>query len=486
MTLVKATPSGKPVPNRLPVSSQDVLSSLSARRTVELEVMYGNGDLIRGLDILGIGGPFTIKSPWELEDQAGRHLINAGGYAALPFGEMYPPLVEFLKAYLEHNTTMGLPQQSASDWRAALEANLVALLSAEAPNHADSQVFFSNSGAEAVEAALKFVKAARPEATYIVNFTKGYHGKTAGALSLTPNEEYQGPFRPLLPNVHTLPYGDTQTLQDAVRDLNPDKITAIVLEPIQGEGGVITPPSDFLPTVNRIREKYGILVIADEVQTGLGRSGHMFASLAGGLEPDIITLAKPLGGGLVPVGATIARKWIVKRMLGGLESKRHSNTFGGGSLAMAVGLRSLELILEEGLVERARDLGAKGLARLQAIQEKHPQFLQTVRGAGMLFAMQLQPVVSPKFLPSQAELVRQLGSALALRTLHVSGVHACYTLNGSRIVRLTPALNMPDDIFDEMFDRVDRAASRHPKAWQMLPRTPVKTLVNLARLALRP
>ena len=463
------------------ITTDEVLAGLPG--ATDLEARYGNGDLIRALDILGLAGPFKVLSPWELEDERGRHLVNAGGYAALPFGEMYPPLVDFIRRYLVKNSAMSLPQQSASAWRAALEANLVSLLAREAHGHADSQVFFSNSGAEAVEAALKFAKAARPGATYLINFTGSYHGKTAGALSLTPNEEYQALFRPLLPNVVTLPYGDAGRLVDTVRDLGADNVTAVVLEPVQGEGGVIHPPLDFLPAVNRLRER-GVLVIADEIQTGLGRSGRMFASLAGGLEPDIITLAKPLGGGLVPVGATIARRWIVKKMLGGVESKRHSNTFGGGSLAMAVGLKSLEIIVQEGLVERSKKLGEEGLARLEQIRAAHPDFLAEVRGAGLLFALQLQPLVPPGLLGTKAELAQQLGSGLALRALHEAGVHACYTLNSSRTLRLTPALNMPERVFDEMLTRVEGAASAHRKAWKLMTNTPPSILLRLAKLAL--
>ena len=229
-------------PSLLPIATADVLGDLSPQRVVELETTHGNGDLIKVLDILGIGGPFHVTNPWELRDERGRHLINAGGYAALPFGEMYPPLVDFMHLYLEKNRSMSLPQQSASAWRAALETNLVALLAKDAPSHADSQVFLSNSGAEAVEAAVKFAKAARPKAKYLINFSGAYHGKTAGALSLTPNEEYQRPFRPLVPGVETLPYGNAGILERTLLNLGPDNVVAIVLEPVQGEAGVITPP----------------------------------------------------------------------------------------------------------------------------------------------------------------------------------------------------------------------------------------------------
>ena len=281
----------------------------------------------------------------------------------------------------------------------------------------------------------------------------------------------------------TLPYGDAEALKQALGRENRT-VGAVFVEPVQGEGGVITPPTEFLPAITELAQKYGFLVVADEIQSGLGRCGYDFASVALGLEPDILTLAKPLGGGLVPIGATIARKRVMQRMLGGLGSKRHSSTFGGGSLAMAVGLKSLELIEDEGLAERAQRLGKRGLARLETLAGTYPDFFGAVRGSGMLFALQLRAVLPPlALLGLDAELISQLGSALALRTLHQSGIHACYTLNASRTVRLTPALNMPEPIFDELFRRLERAAQK-PQQTQLF-RTPPKVLLKLAHLALR-
>lgn len=468
---------------QLPIRSQDVLEGLSAKRSLELEQLYGNGDLIRALNILGISGPFKVQSPWELEDELGRHLINAGGYAALPFGESHPELITFITTFLAQNQSMSLPQQSVTAWRAALETNLVSLLAQHAPSHNDSQVFFSNSGAEAVEAALKLAKAARPKASIIINFSHAYHGKTLGALSLTPNEEYQDPFRPLLSDIQTLAYGDANAFEQTVKDIGADKIVAVIFEPIQGEAGVIIPPPEFLPAIYQVCQKYGILMIADEIQSGLGRTGHWFASIAMGLEPDIITLAKPLGGGMVATGATIARKWIVKKVLGGIYGKRHSNTFGGNSLTMAVGLKSLELLLDHKLVERSKQLGIQGLGRLKQIQETYPGYIKEVRGAGMLFAIQLRHVIKPALIPGQAELIRQLGTGMALRILHLNGLHVCYTQNSSRTFRLTPALNMPEELFLEMFHRLEQTAKTNSKAWHMLGKTSPIRLLRLAKLA---
>jgi acetylornithine/succinyldiaminopimelate/putrescine aminotransferase len=341
-------------PTPLPISSAELLSGLAPGRTRELELRHGNGDLYAILDLLGVAGPFRTLSPWELEDEKGRHLLHAGGYAALPFGERYGPLVDYATRFLAEGGggTLG---HHLSEARAALETNLIALLAAHAPSHHDSRVIFSNSGAEAIEVALKLVRAGRPKARRLLTFERGFHGKTFGALSVTPNEEFQGMFRPLLPDVEVLPYGDPDALERSVRSLGPDTIAGVIVEPVQGEGGVISPDPAFLPTLQRLKEQHGFLVVADEIQSGLGRSGHWFASVAGGLDPDVITLAKPLGGGLVAIGATAVRHPIAQAMLPGLKAKRHSSTFAGNALAMAVGLRSLELLVEGDLAGRARE-----------------------------------------------------------------------------------------------------------------------------------
>lgn len=485
MTLARRHDEVDPV---LPYAASALLDGLPGRTAVTLEERYGNGDLTAVLDALGVAGPFRVESPWELRDERGRHLIHAAGYAALPFGEAYPPLLDFVKVFLERNREAGLPQQSASIWRAALEANLVALVSRFAPSFEDGRVLFSNSGAEAVEAAIKLARAARPKATAFVNFRSAYHGKTHGALALTPNSEYQAPFLPLSPRTHTVAYGDLEAVETLLARRGRE-IVAVVVEPVQGEGGVITPPPGFLAGLGDAARRHDVLVVVDEIQTGLGRTGEWFASLAAGLEPDILTLAKPLGGGLVPVGATIARGEIVRALLPGFASKRHSSTFAGGSLAMAVALRSLDLIREEGLVRKAREDGSYALERLQAIQQRFPKFIQEVRGAGMLFGIQVQPVIgrlplgTRRLLKYDDDTLAQLASALALRAFHLGGVHACVSLNNARTLRLTPALTLPRPLLDELLDRVERVASRHRRAWTMLPRLPLPRLARLMRLS---
>lgn len=467
----------------LPVRAQDVLSGSTLTETVPLEMRHGNTELITLLDLLGIGGPFTVESPWELRDEEGRHLIHAGGYAAVPFGEKYPPLMQFLQDYLERGSQLGLPQQSASEWRAALETNLVALLAAVAPSHTDSGVFFGSSGAEAIEVAMKMARANRPNKPAFINFTSAYHGKTFGALSVTPNPEYQDLFKPFGPEVFTVPYGDANALEDELKR-NSHKVAAIIVEPVQGEAGVVIPPPDFLRQLGELAKQYDVLVIADEIQSGLGRVGELFASVAAGLEPDIITLAKPLSGGIVPLSATIGRRELYKTFLPGISSKRHSTTFGGNSLAMAAGVKSLELIVTEGLVERAKRNGEYGKERLLKLKEAYPKLIADVRAQGMLFALVLQPPVGMKIPGVSAEDVQMLGSALGLRAMQQAGVHGCYSINSNRIIRLTPPLNMPENLFTEMFDRIDTMAKENSSSFALLRKFPLPRLLRLAKLAL--
>lgn len=465
------------------ISTDDVLSDrISPERTVQLETEFGNADLIHAMKALDMAGPFKAVTPWELDDERGVRRINATSYAALPFGERHPDLTDFIREYLDRDRSMGLPQQSASPWRAALQHNLITLLADCAPSHADSEILFTNSGAEAVEAAIKFVRGGRPSARYLINFAAAYHGLTWMALSLTPNHDYQDIFKPLLPDVVTLPFGRIEAVREAIDGLGSENVAAVVVEPIQGEAGVILPPAGFLSSLGALCRKHGILVVADEIQVGLGRTGHWFESIAQGLEPDIITLAKPLGGGLLPIGATIARRGLWKRTLGGLSCGRNSSTFGGNSLAAAVALRSLEMLMKADLPARAAKLGERGLARLRAVQASYPDLLEEVRGAGMLFALQFRPIVPPDQFRSHADLVRQTTGVLGLHILHEAGVVANLALSGKGTVRLTPPLNMPESLFEEMFDRLERAASISPAAWQMLVHTKLHTLVGLAGL----
>lgn len=467
------------------VTAERVLGGgLAGARTVELELESGNTDLVRAMRLLGMAGPFTPVTPWELADEQGVRRINASGYSALPFGDGPPELLEFVQRYLVANRDVALPLQSASRWRAALAHNLVGLLRELAPSHARSQVHFSTSGSEAVENAVKFVRAARRDARYLIAFDHAYHGHTLMALSLTPHHLYQDPFKPMVGDVVTVPFGDLPTLEKVVGSLGPENVAGVVLEPIQGEGGVNIPPEGYLEAVGALCRRHGILVVADEIQTGLGRTGHYFESVAQGLDPDVICLGKHLSGGIAPIGVTIARRELCRRAVGGLGCDRLAGTYSGNSLSMAIGLKSLDLLIEQDLPGRALAMGRRGLARLREIQAAHPRLVEAVRGAGMLFALQLRPLVAPQLLGSRADEVGELTSVLALGVLYQAGVHANMALNARRVVRLSPALTIPEERFEELWRRVEHAADANHPGWRMVPHAHLRALLGFAELSL--
>ncbi len=466
------------------ISSEEIFEGLAPATVLELERLHGNTDLVRVFEYAGFAGPFTAVTPWELAAPDGNTVINASGYAANPFGDRYPPLKKFLSRLIEEDCQQSLPQQSTSAWRSALEANLVQTIASVDESHADSRVFFSNSGSEAIEAAIKFAKASRQDATTFINFEKSFHGKTTGSLSLTANEDSQRPFRPLAYKTLTLPFGDLPAFEQAIKTYGGKNFIAVVVEPVQGEGGIIVPPEGFLSGIDEIAKKHGILVIADEIQSGFGRSGYWVPSVEWGeMSPDIFTFAKPLGGGIVPIGATVARKNVFAKMLGGLRCKTHSNTFGGNSLAMAVGLKSLEIIRDENLVERSRKLGAVGLSRLQALAMRHPDLIEDVRGIGMWQAIVFKPVVPAAVALGMKDVIGEFTTMLGMMMLHRAGVHANIAINAHRTVRLTPPLTIPEALHNEMFDRIDTAAEQMKSARRMLLKTPPKSLFDLTRVS---
>lgn len=309
---------------------------------------------------------------WDTEGK--RYLDFLGLYGTLSLGHRHPRVVEAVKRQLDR-----MPMSVrvlVSEPTARLAARL-----AELTPGSLSASFFGNSGAEAVEAALKFARffTGKPG---LITTENGYHGKTLGALSVTPKEAYQRLARPLVPGVKVIPFGDAQALERAI----DEKTAAFIVEPIQGEGGIRIPPEGYLKEVRRITQERGVLLILDEVQTGLGRTGKLWAAEWEGIAPDLLTSAKALGGGVMPISATVARPEIFEILR--KEPLIHSSTFGGNPLAAAAALAALEVILEEGLPQRAHELGTRFLSELQKLAEAHPSLLQEVRGRGLMIGLE--------------------------------------------------------------------------------------------------
>jgi acetylornithine/succinyldiaminopimelate/putrescine aminotransferase len=243
------------------------------------------------------------------------------------------------------------------------------------------------------------------------------------------------------------------------------------------------PPAGYLAAVGEFCRRHEILVVADEVQTGLGRTGHWFESLAQGLEPDIITLGKHLSGGMAPIGVTIARRELCQRAIGGLGCDRIAGTYSGNSLSTAIALKSLELLVQHDLPARAQALGRRGGERLHEIAAAAPQFVEEVRAAGMLFALQLRPILGANGHRRGQDALDELTTSLGMSALHEGGVEANMALNATRVVRLSPALTIPDDLFDEMWNRVEQTALRNNPSWRLLMHTHARTLLGVADLA---
>ncbi len=247
------------------------------------------------------------------------------------------------------------------------------------------KAFFCNSGAEANEAAIKLArKYARErwssDRYEIITTYNSFHGRTLGALSATGQEKYQHGFGPLVPGFKYVPYNDLRAMERAV----DAHTAAILVEPIQGEGGVHVPGDDYLPGIRRLCDETGALFILDEIQTGMGRTGKLFAYQHWGASPDIMTLAKGLGGGL-PIGAVLAREEVAEHFTPG----SHGSTFGGTPIVTAVAYAAVSALMEEHLPERAAKVGAYLMERLEALKGRYP-LVKEIRGKGLLIAMEVE------------------------------------------------------------------------------------------------
>ncbi|MCZ7430347.1 acetylornithine transaminase [Streptomyces sp. WMMC1477] len=318
--------------------------------------------------------PLTHGEGVRLWDADGKEYLDfTGGIAVTSLGTGHPAVV---RAVSDQIATLGhVSNLFISEPPVALAERLLEL--AGRPG----AVYFSNSGAEAVEAAVKLGR--RTGRTHMVATEGGFHGRTMGALALTGQPTKQDPFRPLPGDVTHVPYGDAEALRAAVTE----DTALFVVEPVQGENGVVVPPDGYLAAAREITRATGALLVVDEIQTGIGRTGHWFACRAQGVEPDVITLAKGLGAGM-PIGATLA----FGDAAGLLTPGQHGSTFGGNPVACAAGLAVLDTLAADGLLGHVQRVGARLREGVWALG--HP-LIDRVRGAGLLLGIVLtEPVAA--------------------------------------------------------------------------------------------
>ncbi|MDH5810913.1 MAG: aspartate aminotransferase family protein [Candidatus Methanomethylicaceae archaeon] len=304
-------------------------------------------------------------------DSQGKEYIDCScGYGVALLGHCHPRVVEAIRRQSERLITC-----HGSFYNDAREECLSKLQKIK-PDGTE-KVFLSNSGAEAVETAIKLVRKFTKKKG-IVAMVNSFHGKTMGALSLTWNAKYREPFVPLLDGVKFAPYGKI----DKLRALVDEDVGAIFVEPVQGEGGINIPPPDYLKQVRELCDEKGVLLVLDEVQSGFGRTGKMWAHQHFGVRPDILCSSKALGGGF-PIGATFARADIMDS----LKRGEHSNTFGGNPLACAACAGAIEALLEDGLVENARTMGDLLKNGFSQIESK---LVREVRGLGLMLGIDMR------------------------------------------------------------------------------------------------
>ncbi|MBI4770015.1 MAG: acetylornithine/succinylornithine family transaminase [Chloroflexi bacterium] len=311
----------------------------------------------------------------RLWDAEGREYIDCvGGQGAANLGHADPVVAQAIAR--QARTLISCPEMFYNDRRAELLEKLLSL----APPGLE-RAFLCNSGTEAVEAAIKFARAATGRAG-VVAAMRGFHGRTLGALSATWEKKYREPFEPLLPGFSHVPYNNLEALEAAVTD----ETGAVILEVVQGEGGVRPGTPEFLCGAQRLCRQRGALLVIDEVQTGFGRTGRTFAVEHYGLEPDLLPLAKSIAGGM-PMGATL-----IGPRVGALPAQSHASTFGGNPLACAAAVAALGRMEELGLPGRAAELGAYFIERLRGINSPG---VREVRGLGLMVGIELKGKVTP-------------------------------------------------------------------------------------------
>lgn len=343
-----------------------------------LHEQHLNSTLVRVQRIIGFDHVYARAQGAYLYDLDERDYLDfLSGYSVFNIGRNHPAVQRALRDVLE----MDLPNMVQMDC-SLLSGLLAEALLKKTPPHLDA-VFFCNSGAESLEGAIKFARAATGRSG-LVSLEKAFHGLSNGALSVMGDESFREGFGPLLGNCTRIKMGDLAALETllARRD-----IAALLIEPVQGKG-VYFAAGDFYQQAQRLCRAHGTLLICDEVQTGLGRTGRWWGFEHWALEPDIITVAKSLSGGYVPVAAIVTRRAIYQKTFSRLDRcVVHSSTFGRNNLAMAAGLATLQVLDDENLIDRARTQGTELMLRLDALKEKH-SLIKEVRGLGLMIAIE--------------------------------------------------------------------------------------------------
>jgi ornithine--oxo-acid transaminase len=462
------------------LDSLGVVMEAAARtdETLNLATAHLDASLIEMLRILGFDKDYVSAQGSHLYDAAGRAYLDfhtGEGFASL--GHNHPDVGEVLQSVIGAGLVDGVQLHYSP-----LAGMLAEELCLRLPPRLDA-VFFTSSGSEAVDSALKFARAAtaRPR---LISCESSFHGVSLGPLSLVGDEFFKEGFGPLLPGCGRVPFGDLAALE---RELRKQDVAAFIVEPIQGRA-VTSPPAGYLEAAQAMCRRFGTLFIVDEIQTGLGRTGKWFALEHSGLEPDFALIGKALSGGYVPVAAMVTTRRIFDKAVGTLErSYVHQSTFGRNRLSMAAGLAALRIIERDGLVDRARQMGTFLLDGLRALQERY-EIVKDVRGEGLMLAIELGPPssrvsrLSWRLLHAASE---GLYPQLVVIPLHRD--HGVITMAAGKndVIKLLPPLTLSEDEAESFLASLDvvlaQCQSETGKNWAEVRDIALATLSHRGR-----
>ncbi len=368
-----------------------------------------------------------------LRTAEGREYLDLiGGIAVTATGHSHPKVVEAIckqAGAIIHGNAFG-------NFVYPVQAELAQLIAERAPGDLQS-TFFTNSGAESMEGAIKLaVKATRRKK--LIYFSRAFHGRTYMTLSVSAKRLYKDPFEPLYPWAMEVPFNDI----DTTRAMMSDDVAAIIVEPIQGEGGIRPCQDDFLPALRDLAHEYGALLIVDEIQTGFGRTGQWFASEYYGVVPDIMTMAKGIASGM-PLGGFIASADLMSEMAD--PPLVHCTTYGGNPVCCAAAVATIQVIEEENLLQNARDRGAELIAGMNEFKSRYPELINEIRGRGLLTAMDFH---RPEDTAAFAGKVNELGAVV------------CWTVNSGTTVRVSPPLVITKEQVAQALDIFARALAQ--------------------------
>ena len=417
----------------------------------ELHEQHLNNQMVRVLRTIGYDKNYKKAMGQYLYDEDNNEYLDLlSGFGVFAVGRNHPTVISALQETL----TLELPNLVQMDV-SLLSGLLAEKILATTPENTN-KMFFSNSGTEAVEAAIKFARYTTKRER-IVHCEHSFHGLTLGALSLNGEEIFKEGFGPLLPNCNAIPFNDLDALEKA---LSSKDVAAFIVEPIQGKG-VNIPDDNYLPEVERLCKKYGTLFVADEIQTGIGRTGKFWAIDHWNVKPDMILMAKALSGGFVPVGAVAMTQKIMDTVFNRMDrAVVHGSTFSKNNMAMAAGLATLQVMEDENLVENSARIGGDIINSINATASKY-EFLKEARGRGLMIAVEFQ---SPKSLSLKAAWAMleaaNKGLFCQMVTIPLFKEHHILTQvagHGMNVVKLLPPLNLTQKDRDWIVNSFDQA-----------------------------